>query len=232
MQHHKAIPNVNDIAQVGSGHPGAATNSEPARADQVILIGARHVLLREGIKALVARGVTDARFVESEDGVSLMASACRWPAARMAIVESRLPHGSLLEMLEGLSARHAHLPLAVLTRAEVPEALRWLNRIDSIHAVLSEDASAHAIRETIETVMQGQRPRRHAPGLPPRCAYRSLTPRQYEIHRFLQEGMSNKLIASALEIRENTVKNHVSSILKALKVTNRTQAARLDLATE
>jgi DNA-binding NarL/FixJ family response regulator len=37
-------------------------------------------------------------------------------------------------------------------------------------------------------------------------------------------GRSNKLICRALDLAEPTVKNHVSAILKALKVSNRTEA--------
>jgi DNA-binding NarL/FixJ family response regulator len=38
-------------------------------------------------------------------------------------------------------------------------------------------------------------------------------------------GYSNKQIATMLEITESTVKSHVSSLLKAVACTNRTQLA-------
>ena len=38
------------------------------------------------------------------------------------------------------------------------------------------------------------------------------------------QGKSNKAICRALDLAEPTVKNHVTAILKALKVTNRTEA--------
>ena len=40
--------------------------------------------------------------------------------------------------------------------------------------------------------------------------------------------MTNKLIAQRLGISEGTVKNYMSEIFKALKVSNRTQAAQFD----
>ncbi len=40
----------------------------------------------------------------------------------------------------------------------------------------------------------------------------------------MMQGKSNKAICRALELAEPTVKIHVSAILKALKVTNRTEA--------
>ena len=38
-------------------------------------------------------------------------------------------------------------------------------------------------------------------------------------------GMSNKEIASSLDISERTVKNHISNIFKKIDVSDRTQAA-------
>ena len=38
------------------------------------------------------------------------------------------------------------------------------------------------------------------------------------------QGKSNKAICRLLDLAEPTVKNHVTAILKALKVTNRTEA--------
>lgn len=53
----------------------------------------------------------------------------------------------------------------------------------------------------------------------------ALTPRQEEVLRQLAQGMSNAEIAQALGMSENTVRIHVSAILKTLRVANRTQAA-------
>ena len=40
----------------------------------------------------------------------------------------------------------------------------------------------------------------------------------------MMQGKSNKAICRSLDLAEPTVKNHVTAILKALKVTNRTEA--------
>jgi DNA-binding NarL/FixJ family response regulator len=51
-----------------------------------------------------------------------------------------------------------------------------------------------------------------------------LTGRQLDVLELMMHGNSNKAICRALDLAEPTVKNHVTAILKALKVTNRTQA--------
>ena len=51
-----------------------------------------------------------------------------------------------------------------------------------------------------------------------------LTPRQREVLALLGQGKSNKEIARVLQLAEGTVKLHVTAILKALNVNNRTRA--------
>ncbi|MCB9453887.1 MAG: response regulator transcription factor [Anaerolineaceae bacterium] len=55
--------------------------------------------------------------------------------------------------------------------------------------------------------------------------YIPLSPREMEILEYVTHGMSNKEIAHKLQISQQTVKNHMTSILKKLNVEDRTQAA-------
>jgi two-component system, NarL family, nitrate/nitrite response regulator NarL len=66
--------------------------------------------------------------------------------------------------------------------------------------------------------------------LPPEVSRRepaapgALTLRQLEVVSMLGRGLSNKEIARHLDLAERTVKAHVTAVLEALKVKNRTQA--------
>ena len=62
------------------------------------------------------------------------------------------------------------------------------------------------------------------PDARPSPAELGLTERQVDVLALMMQGKSNKLICRALDLAEPTVKNHVSAILKALKVSNRTEA--------
>jgi DNA-binding NarL/FixJ family response regulator len=53
----------------------------------------------------------------------------------------------------------------------------------------------------------------------------NLTSREIDILELVVEGMTNKEIASALNISENTVKIHLRNILDKLHLQNRIQAA-------
>jgi two-component system response regulator DegU len=59
----------------------------------------------------------------------------------------------------------------------------------------------------------------------PNSVFTPLSPREMEILQHVTNGLSNKEIASQLQISQQTVKNHMTSILKKLNVQDRTQAA-------
>jgi DNA-binding NarL/FixJ family response regulator len=51
-----------------------------------------------------------------------------------------------------------------------------------------------------------------------------LTPRQKQVLALLLRGQSNKLIARALNLSVETIKDHVAAVLRSLNVSSRTQA--------
>jgi DNA-binding NarL/FixJ family response regulator len=56
-------------------------------------------------------------------------------------------------------------------------------------------------------------------------SFSPLSPREMEILQCVTHGLSNKEIAQTLQISHQTVKNHMTSILRKLTVEDRTQAA-------
>lgn len=52
----------------------------------------------------------------------------------------------------------------------------------------------------------------------------AFTPRQKEVLALLLQGQSNKLIARALNLSVETIKDHVAAVLRTLNVSSRTQA--------
>ena len=55
----------------------------------------------------------------------------------------------------------------------------------------------------------------------------ALTPKEKEVLSLVAKGASNQEIADKLCVRDVTVKTHLNSVFKKLKVTNRTQAVLL-----
>jgi DNA-binding NarL/FixJ family response regulator len=59
----------------------------------------------------------------------------------------------------------------------------------------------------------------------PDSALSSLSPQEGRILDLIAQGKTNKQIAEALFLSENTVKNYITSLLRKLKMTTRTEAA-------
>jgi DNA-binding NarL/FixJ family response regulator len=69
----------------------------------------------------------------------------------------------------------------------------------------------------------------HAEGQEIEPLFVPLSPRELEILEHIARGNSNKMVARALKISDQTVKNHITSILRKLAVNDRTQAVVLAL---
>lgn len=102
------------------------------------------------------------------------------------------------------------------------------------------DASLDDLAEALRCTMRGEAPcsARMAAGLLQHIAHQAqlrgqvtlpvqLTPREREVLRLLESGMTNKQIARSLDLRLSTVKNHVHNILAKLGASGRTDLARV-----
>jgi len=85
-------------------------------------------------------------------------------------------------------------------------------------AVLTPDATARIMR-----LMQGGPPAQAS------AAIGSLSRMELKVLELLAAGRTNRLIAEALDLSENTVKNYLANVFAKLKVERRTQAAALYL---
>lgn len=81
-------------------------------------------------------------------------------------------------------------------------------------------AATHDLVEDYRKISTGEDPKEQKVNRP----LHLYTKRECEVLQLLTDGMSNRGIAEALDISEKTVKNHVSSLFKKMKVNDRTQA--------
>jgi two-component system nitrate/nitrite response regulator NarL len=104
----------------------------------------------------------------------------------------------------------------LLARDAAVDDLR--NAIDS--ALRGElHCSAHVAGTLLRTIASRAAAERAAPARLP------ITPREAEIVRLIDDGMSNKEIATRLGIALPTVKNHIHNLLEKLRVARRSEAA-------
>jgi len=113
---------------------------------------------------------------------------------------------------------------------------------------LSKETTPEQLVETIRRVSRGEHPINESLTTRPKVAEKvllqfqelsrrteaeaflsPLTPREMEILKYIGMGYLNKQIALELGISEQTIKNHVTSILRKLNATARTEAVVLAL---
>lgn len=113
---------------------------------------------------------------------------------------------------------------------------------------LSKESTAEQVVETIRRVAHGEHPINESLTTRPKVAEQvllqfqelsrrteaeaflsPLTPREMEILKYIGQGFLNKQIAAELGISEQTIKNHVTSILRKLNANARTEAVVLAL---
>ena len=132
-----------------------------------------------------------------------------------------------------LQVRHHHpeTPLVLIEELEQPEPARLSCESLPIDDVLYKTSSSHVFKETIGNLVSSSpctRKTLHKKNNNTANLYTGraakLTPRQQEVLKLLAFGRSNREIATLLRLSEGTVKVHVTAILRAFDVRNRTQA--------
>jgi DNA-binding NarL/FixJ family response regulator len=128
-------------------------------------------------------------------------------------------------MLE-MKSRKLSVRTVILTSFETDEDIYRAIQAGA-QGYLLKDTSLRGMIDAIRTVHAGKRyiPREIAARLAERMMRTELTARELEILRMLAKGPTNKQIGKALGISDNTVRNHVNSIIEKLEVNDRTEAA-------
>jgi DNA-binding NarL/FixJ family response regulator len=192
-----------------------------------ILVVDDHALIREGLR-LVLRGLDDAVEVyEAANGARAFDIARQQPDLDLVLLDYHLPDYTGLQALEVFGRQHPSLPVVMLSGSVNPRLM---------HEVMARGASAFVTKSgmseellsVIRIVLAGGV---HMPlaapdsyGGPTEPQLLPLTPRQEEVLHLLLDGYTNKEMGRMLGVSEETVKNHVSSILRTFGVATRTQA--------
>jgi DNA-binding NarL/FixJ family response regulator len=194
-----------------------------------VLVADDHGVVRDGL----------ARLIAAQDDLELAGVAADGEQAVAGAAE-HTPDVVLMDLdmpgIDGIEATRRimdeHPGAAVLVLTSFSDSRRILGAMDAgAVGYLLKDASSEEVTEGIRSAARGESP------LDPRAARTIITERsrpdpleafsarEREVLGLLVEGLPNKLIARRLEISEKTVKTHLTSVFRAIGVTDRTQAA-------
>jgi DNA-binding NarL/FixJ family response regulator len=205
-----------------------------------ILVVDDHPLFRDGLRLVIA----------SDPSLTLVGTAGTAEEA-FGLVEQALPDIVLCDInlpgVDGLElARRLHRLYPQIRVIMVTLHMDEARVLDAVRAgaaaFLTKDGSGEELLAAIRRVARGEYPINDRVLDSPRVArhlldqfrdlntpevaeiFSPLTPRELEILQAVAGGQSNKEIARLLHISDQTVKNHITSILRKLAVNDRTQA--------
>ncbi|UCG82720.1 MAG: response regulator transcription factor [Dehalococcoidia bacterium] len=212
-----------------------------------VFIVDRQTIYRQGVRQALS----------ADDSISVVGD-CPPGSEALTLVEAFAPNVVLLDvdlpLLRGLdigrqiTTRCPQSALICLTSSPDDDQLFQAIRSGAA-AYLSKEISAEELAHAIKRIKKGDRPINETLLTRPRAAEHvlrqfqdlslmgkametlatPLTPRETETLKYVAEGYSNKQIAHVLGISEQTIKNHITSILDKLDANDRTHAVVLAL---
>jgi two-component system response regulator DegU len=198
-------------------------------------------LFRQGVRQSLdgARGIEISGEADvTEEVLATMESSL----PDIVLVDIDAPAENGLKLARKVRQRLPNIGVVVLTSS--PEDAQLFQAIKAqAAAYLSKEVTAEQLFDIVKRTAQGEHPINESLAVRPKVAEQVLqdfqelslargtevviapvTPREREILTYMAQGYLNKQIAFALKISEQTVKNHVTSILRKLNANARTQA--------
>lgn len=190
-----------------------------------LIVADDHPSLRAGLVAILERQPDLKVIVEAGGGREVMESK---ETADVYILDLRMPEGDGVETIKALVARDPTARVLVLTTYDNEEDIFQALEAGA-RGYLLKDTTKEEIIEAVRRVHQGERylPQTIAARLADRLIRPQLTPREVDVLRLAARGRSNKEMAAAMFISEETVKSHMKSLFIKLGVHDRTQAVAL-----
>lgn len=200
-----------------------------------VLLADDHALFREGVR-LVLENLVDGPLdvVEAGDFVQAVAALRAGGEFDIGLVDLNMPGMDGFDGIEAVCRAAPNMHLVVISASESPSDVR--RALDAgAQGYIAKTSSSSSMLDAIRQVLSGDTylsPRLEVASANEDAVGRDqarnvLTPRQRDVLAMLRQGKSNKEIARDLNLAEITVKLHVTAILRALGVENRTQAAIL-----
>jgi DNA-binding NarL/FixJ family response regulator len=198
-----------------------------------ILIADDHPLFRAALHQVITQLYPQASLPEADSVAQLQQRTEEHRDIDLLLLDLHMPGALGYSALSWFTGQYPHTPVIMISANSHPETVR--RALDHGAAgFLSKSADMTDMADCIAQVMAGKRdlhPGLEAGGsgaslqsLDVAEALASLTPQQFRVASMLAEGLLNKQIAYELNVKEATIKAHMTEIFRKLGVHSRTQA--------
>jgi DNA-binding NarL/FixJ family response regulator len=207
-----------------------------------ILVVDDHDLIREALRGVLKELRPDALVLEASSGANAMGLVLEHADLGLILLDLSLPDRDGFSILAELREHYPAISIVVLSATQdrgtivnaldlgaagfIPKSGQREVMLSALHLVFAggryipPEFLAH--EEPLHSRSALKRPITDLPRVAPLDA--GMTERQLDVLAHMMQGKSNKEICRTLNLALPTVKNHVTAILMALKVTNRTEA--------
>lgn len=200
-----------------------------------ILVVEDHALVREGLLTTLKTMGPDTETIGVPDANEAIGKLEQGDID-MVVLDLMLPGTKGQTFLPVLRRRFPTVPVVILSALDDAETVSKVMK-SGASGFVSKSGSSSELLDALRAVLDGEiylppklrelanrSETAHAEGKPLAQRF-GLTPGQARVLELLTEGRSNRQIAELLGLTEGTVKIHVSAIIKAMGVTNRSEAA-------
>jgi len=198
-----------------------------------VLLIERAPLLRNALEELIGRW--------SGISITSLASSAEWLHCQddalpdVIVIDADNNPGSVLPLLKRLRDENLSSRVIILMEQSCRESTEFV--LAGAQGLVFKDKPADHLQVAIRRVHEGElwidramtaqiicdvaRDREQRSADPERVKIDSLTMREHEVIALVAQGSSNKVIAARMNISNNTVRHHLSSIFDKLDVTDR-----------
>ncbi len=212
-----------------------------------VLIADDHSLVREGMRAMLAREPGLEVVGEAENGLQAL-EMCRELRPDLVLMDVRMPKLDGMAATQTIKEEYPSISVLIVTTHQSPEYLMDAIRAGAAGYVL-KDSTKQELLDAVRRVLDGESPlnqelamqllqrltdedRRHTERPVESGKKRReerlaepLTDREVEVLRLLVLGKTNREVAQSLRLSLSTIKSHVQRLITKLGVSDRTQAA-------
>ena len=197
-----------------------------------LLVADDHPLFRAALIQVLHEHFAPLQTLEAASAATLGQALQDHPEVELVLLDLAMPGARGFSALLHVRGEYPQVPVVVISSNDHPRVIRRAQQFGAA-GFIPKSAPAEDMGAAIRAVLDG------GSWFPPMAAERSeadaalaaklaqLTPQQFRVLLCLADGLLNKQIAHELGLAENTVKVHVTAILKKLECYSRTQAAVL-----